>query len=86
MWTGKQCDYLRAANPNGKLSDVRERSWADTLLFEKPPTSAEQPRNLKLWQRLLEIESFDKNDQDAVLRLIDAMIAKRKIRDVIGNK
>ena len=49
------------------------------------PPSPEAPRNLKLWSRLLDIETFEKGDQEAVLRLIDAMIAKRKIREVVGR-
>jgi len=58
---------------------------ADALLFDGQPPAPEEPRNLKLWARLLDIESFDKPDQDAVLRLIDAMIAKRKILQVVGR-
>jgi transcriptional regulator with XRE-family HTH domain len=58
---------------------------ADSLLFEHGPPTPETPRNLKLWSRLLDIEHFDKADQDAVLRLIDAMIAKRKVREAVGR-
>jgi transcriptional regulator with XRE-family HTH domain len=58
---------------------------ADALLFENGPPSPEAPRNLKLWTRLLDIEQMDKGDQEAVVRLIDAMIAKRKIREVVAR-
>lgn len=66
-----------------KIAQALEVS-ADTLLFENGPPTPEAPRNLKLWSRFLDVESFDRPDQEAVLRLIDAMIAKRKIREVVG--
>jgi transcriptional regulator with XRE-family HTH domain len=68
-----------------KIAKALEVS-ADDLLFDGPlSTASGPPRNLKLWQRLQEIEALDKNDQDAVLRLIDAMIAKRKMKELIGG-
>jgi transcriptional regulator with XRE-family HTH domain len=68
-----------------KIAKALEVS-ADVLLFDAPPSAvSEPPRNLKLWQRLQEVEALEKNDQEAVLRLIDAMIAKRKIKEVIGE-
>jgi transcriptional regulator with XRE-family HTH domain len=67
-----------------KIAKALEVS-ADDLLFDGLPKSdTEPPKNLKLWQRLQEIDALDKNDQDAVLRLIDAMIAKKKIKEVVG--
>ena len=67
-----------------KIAQALEVS-SDTLLFEEGNNSNAPPRNLKLLDRLQEIDSLDKHDQDAVLRLIDAMIAKRKMREVIGG-
>lgn len=58
---------------------------ADMLLFDDGAPAPEKPRNLKLWARFLDVEQFDKGDQEAVLRLIDAMIAKMKIREVVGS-
>ena len=67
-----------------KIAKALEVS-ADDLLFDGPISeSSGPPRNLKLWQRLQEIDALDKNDQDAILRLIDAMIAKKKIKEVVG--
>jgi hypothetical protein len=67
-----------------KIANALEVS-ADDLLFDGPPkTDNEPPKNLKLWHRVQEIDALDKNDQDAVLRLIDAMIAKKKIKEVVG--
>jgi transcriptional regulator with XRE-family HTH domain len=67
-----------------KLAQALEVS-ADSLLFENSPPAPEAPRNLKLWTRMLDIEHMDKPDQEAVLRLIDAMIAKQKVREVLGR-
>ena len=58
---------------------------SDTLLFGNGAPAPEAPRNLKLWARLLDIEQMEKLDQEAVLRLIDAMIAKRKVREVVAG-
>lgn len=66
-----------------KIANALEVS-SDALLFAENSREKDAPRNLKIYQRLQEIESLDKNDQDAVLRIIDAMIAKRKIREVVG--
>lgn len=68
-----------------KIAKALEVS-ADDLLFDGPVSeNSSPPRNLKLWQRLQEIDALDKNDQDAILRLIDAMIAKKKIKEVVGG-
>lgn len=67
-----------------KLAQALEVS-SDELLFESSNDSNTPPRNLKLLDRLQEVDALDKHDQDAVLRLIDAMIAKRKMREVIGG-
>ncbi|MDJ0766853.1 MAG: helix-turn-helix transcriptional regulator [Myxococcota bacterium] len=68
-----------------KIANALEVS-ADTLLFDgTSPASSEEPKNLKLWQRLQDVGTLDKNDQDAVIRLIDAMIAKKKMKDVVGG-
>lgn len=66
-----------------KIAQALEVS-SDALLFESTADNT-PPRNLKIQERLQEIDSLDKYDQDAVLRLIDAMIAKRKMKEVIGG-
>jgi transcriptional regulator with XRE-family HTH domain len=67
-----------------KIAQALEVSSEDLLFETKPAENAQPPRNLKLWSRLQDIDSLDKNDQEAVLRLIDAMVAKKKMKDVIG--
>jgi len=68
-----------------KIVEILEVS-SDELLFEHGSApKPQEPRNLKLWERLLEIEQFDRRDQEAVIRLIDAMVAKSKIRQVVGE-
>jgi transcriptional regulator with XRE-family HTH domain len=35
--------------------------------------------NLRLMERLSELEQFDNDDQEAIIRLVDAMIVKRRV-------
>lgn len=68
-----------------KIAQALEVSPEDLLFDTKPSENTPPPRNLKIWSRLQDVESLDRNDQDAVIRLIDAMIAKKKMKDVVGG-
>ncbi len=53
------------------------------LFGEVVPDEADV-RNLRLLHRFRELESLPKEDQDVVVKLIDAWIAKGKIRKLVG--
>jgi transcriptional regulator with XRE-family HTH domain len=39
--------------------------------------------NVRLIERLQELESFDSDDQEAIIKLIDAMIVKRRVEGAV---
>lgn len=53
------------------------------LFGEVVPDEADV-RNLRLLHRFRDLESLPKEDQDVVVKLIDAWIAKGKIRKLVG--
>jgi transcriptional regulator with XRE-family HTH domain len=40
--------------------------------------------NVRLIERLQELESFDSDDQEAIIKLIDAMIVKRRVEGAVA--
>lgn len=60
---------------------------AELLLFEKPPAgiARPEPRNLRLWSRLLELEQLDEKDQQMVLHFLDSVIFKNRIQGVVAK-
>jgi transcriptional regulator with XRE-family HTH domain len=40
--------------------------------------------NMRLIERLQELESFDSDDQEAIIKLIDAMIVKRRVEGAVA--
>lgn len=39
--------------------------------------------NLRLMERLKELEQFDSEDQDTIIKMIDAMIVKRRVEGAV---
>ena len=56
---------------------------ADTLLFADGPPALEQPRNLKLWSVFVELERMANADQETVVQVIEAMAAKRQMKEML---
>jgi len=40
--------------------------------------------NMRLIERLKELEGFDSDDQEAIIKMIDAMIIKRRVEGVVA--
>ncbi len=55
----------------------------DQLFGDIVPDDA-QVKNLRLLRRFKELEFLPKQDQDTAVNLIDALIAKGKIRKIVG--
>jgi len=65
----------------GKLSEVLTVP-TDELLGAQPlrTVSAEAPENLRFWRRLRVAETLPPSDRKAILDHLEALIAKRKLR------
>lgn len=55
----------------------------DDLFGEAVPEEA-KVKNLRLLRRFQELESLPREDQDVAVKLIDALIAKGKIKKIVG--
>ena len=65
------------------LADALETS-IDYLLTGNP--AEETPlANTRLFKRFQELEQFDQEDQETVIKVIDAMIAKRRVEGAIQS-
>jgi transcriptional regulator with XRE-family HTH domain len=53
-------------------------------LFGDVVPDATQVRNLRLLRRFKDLEGLPKDDQETAIKLIDALIAKGKIRKLVG--
>ena len=65
------------------LADALETS-IDYLLTGNPAEEAPLG-NMRLFKRFQELEQFDKDDQETVIKVIDAMIAKRRVEGAIQS-
>ena len=51
----------------------------DELLGLKPVADKPAPRNTRLWRKLREIEKLPAGDRQAVIKLVDGMLARHKL-------
>lgn len=56
----------------------------EELLADVSSASESPIRNLRLLERFREMEKMTRHDQETVIELIDAMIAKGKIKKIVG--
>lgn len=70
---GKLLELIRA------LRASPEELFADVSAAPQTPI-----RNVRLLERFRELEELPRHDQETVVELIDAMIAKGKIRKLVG--
>jgi transcriptional regulator with XRE-family HTH domain len=67
------------------LELVRALRASPEELFADVTAAPEMPiRNVRLLERFRELEQMPRHDQETVVELIDAMIAKGKIRKLVG--
>ena len=67
------------------LELVRALRASPEELFADVSAAPESPiRNVRLLERFRELEQMTRHDQETVVELIDAMIAKGKIRKLVG--
>lgn len=67
------------------LELVRALRASPEELFADVSAAPEMPiRNVRLLERFRELEQMPRHDQETVVELIDAMIAKGKIRKLVG--
>jgi hypothetical protein len=52
--------------------------------FRERLKEAEAPRNARLWRKLREIEKLGGADRKAVLRFVDALLAKQRLEHQRG--
>jgi transcriptional regulator with XRE-family HTH domain len=55
----------------------------EELLADIEPQPEEQLSNLRLLQRFKDLEQLPRHDQDTIVELIDAVVARGKIRKVV---
>ena len=69
----------------GKLIDIAKALQVsmDDLFGDVVPDE-KQVSNLRLLRRFRELETLPKEDQDTAIKLIDALIAKGKIKKLVG--
>ncbi|MGH9364867.1 MAG: helix-turn-helix domain-containing protein [Thermoanaerobaculia bacterium] len=69
-----------------KLRKMAEalRVPADALLYDRPPdlNLNGAVNNVRLLEMFRIVDRMDKKDQEAVMRLIDAMVAKKRLHDL----
>lgn len=69
-----------------KLKKIAEalRVPSDALLYDRPPDFdlAGTVRNVRLLEMFRVVDRMEKKDQEAVMRLIDAMVAKKRLHDL----
>lgn len=62
------------------------RATTDALL--RGDTSGEQPlqiENVRLYERLRTLQTLDRDDQETAIKLIDALVAKNRMRAVVAS-
>ncbi len=60
------------------------RASPEELFADVSPAPETPIRNVRLLERFRELEVMPRRDQETVVELIDAMIAKGKIRKIVG--
>jgi len=52
---------------------------ADVLLGLRPVQQTHAPRNTRLWRKLREVEKLPPGDRQAVLKILDGLLARQKL-------
>ncbi len=72
-----------------KLKRIAEalRVPSDALLYDRPPDlkAGAAIHNVRLLEMFQVVDRMDKKDQEAVMRLIDAMVAKKRLHELSGQ-
>ena len=77
---------LPAADSLAEIARVLQVS-ADTLLYGKANREPDPPlKNVLLLDRLREIDSLNRTDQETVVNIVDALIARREVEGMAARR
>ena len=77
---------LPAADSLAEIAKVLRIS-IDALLLGKANREPEPPlKNVALMDRLREIDGLDRSDQETVINIVDALIARRQVESVAARR